>query len=396
LSCRSYPELSPMPDKVVIINVEDNEPNRYARHRILVDAGFITHDASTGYGALELVERHHPDLVLLDINLPDISGIDVCSRLKSSPEGTSILVLQISASATSAPHATAALNNGADGYLAEPVDANVLIATINALLRLRKAERQLQEANQALHSANANLAKANRDLRQSNQDLQQFAYFASHDLQEPLRQVTSFVQFIAQSAQSRLNEEEQKCLNFVVDGAQRMEQLIQALLSYAQLGHNEKIAHSEVDLDSVVDQVIVGMQDRLVESGGTIRKTPLPRVMGDPVQLGDVFQNLIGNSIKYRRPEMPLDVQISATSRSPGEVTVRVTDNGQGIKSDYHELIFLPFRRLHGREIPGTGIGLAICKRIVEAHGGKISIESEPAEGTTLDVSLLLAKQPLD
>jgi len=372
----------------VIVNVEDNEPNRYARHRILVDAGFTAYDSGTGQGALDLVALHRPDLVLLDINLPDISGIEVCRQLKSAPVNASIIVLQISASAITAPHATDALNNGADGYLAEPVDANVLIATINALLRLKRAERALQESNEALNLANQSLAKLNRDLRRSNDDLQQFAYFASHDLQDPLRTVTSFVEKIAHSASNRLTEEEQQCMSYVVDGAQRMERLIRALLSYAELGHGQRASHSEVDLNSVVERAIDELRDRIAEIGGKISKQPLPHIMGEPVQLTDVFRNLIVNAIKYRRSEVPLDIQISAVRESPAEIKISLQDNGQGIKRTYHDLIFLPFKRLHGHEIPGTGIGLAICKRIVEAHGGHIDVESSVGQGSVFHISL--------
>jgi two-component system, sensor histidine kinase and response regulator len=372
----------------VILNVDDNEPHRYVRSRILLDAGFTAYNAATGQQALEMAALYHPELILLDINLPDIDGIEVCRRLKSAPENASLLILQISASATTAPHATEALNNGADAYLAEPVDSTVLIATINALLRLRRAERELQEANTALHRANTSLASVNKDLRESNQDLQQFAYFASHDLQEPLRQVTNFVQLISQTAATRLTDEEQKFLNFVVEGAERMEHLIRALLSYSQLGHGERPVHSDVDLDVVIDRVIVDLSDRITESGTKLSVSSLPHVVGDSVQIADVFQNLIVNAIKYRRPDQPLEIEIGSTEESPGEVRITVRDNGQGIDPAYHELIFLPFKRLHGRDIPGTGIGLAICRRIIEAHGGRMGILSTVGEGTVFHFSL--------
>jgi signal transduction histidine kinase len=372
----------------IILNVDDNEPHRYARHRVLVEAGFTVHDAATGQGTLDLAARHKPDLVLLDINLPDIDGIEICRRLKSTAGYGSPFILQLSASATTAPHATEALNNGADAYLAEPVESTVLIATINALLRLRNAERELQSANSALHRANSSLASVNRDLRQSNQDLQQFAYFASHDLQEPLRQVTNFVQLISQTAADRLTEEEQKYLGFVVEGSERMEHLIRALLSYSHLGHGEQPVHACVNLNEVVDRVTEDLSGKINEAGGTITRSDLPLVVGDSVQLADVFQNLLVNAVKYRRAEIPLDVQIGARQDSPDEVTISIRDNGQGIDPAYHDLIFLPFKRLHGREIPGTGIGLAICRRIIEAHGGRIWTESGAEDGTVFHVSL--------
>ena len=372
----------------IILNVDDNEPHRYARHRVLVEAGFTTYDSGTGQGTLDLAARHNPDLVLLDINLPDIDGIEICRRLKATAGYGSPFILQLSASATTAPHATEALNNGADAYLAEPVESTVLIATINALLRLRNAERELQSANTALHHANSSLANVNRDLRQSNQDLQQFAYFASHDLQEPLRQVTNFVQLISQTAATRLTDEEQKFLAFVVEGADRMEHLIRALLSYSQLGHGERPAHTSVNLNEVVDQVIDNLSGKISEAGGRITRSDLPCVIGDSVQLADVFQNLLVNAVKYRRMERALDVHIGARQESPDEVTISVRDNGQGIDPAYHDLIFLPFKRLHGREIPGTGIGLAICRRIIEAHGGRIWTESMKQDGTVFHFSL--------
>ncbi|HTB12774.1 MAG TPA: ATP-binding protein, partial [Bryobacteraceae bacterium] len=270
----------------------------------------------------------------------------------------------------------------------EPVDSAVLIATIHALLRLRRAERDLQAANAALHHANASLASVNKDLRQSNQDLQQFAYFASHDLQEPLRQVTNFVQLISQTASPRLSAEEQKYLAFVVEGAERMEHLIRALLSYSHLGHGEHAAHTKVDLNAIVDRLVDDLSDRLTEADGEVTRTALPAVKGDSVQLADVIQNLLINSIKYRRAKEPLKVQICAAQDSPEEVTISLRDNGQGIEPAYHDLIFLPFKRLHGREIPGTGIGLAICRRIIEAHGGRIWIEPVDGPGTAFHFSL--------
>ncbi|HEX7363501.1 MAG TPA: response regulator, partial [Bryobacteraceae bacterium] len=195
-----------MPDPAVIINVDDNEPSRYVRSRILVHAGFTVHEAATGAEAVRLIEQK-PDLVLLDVHLPDVNGIELCRRIKAAPENASVIVLQISASATTAPHAVSALESGADGYLTEPVDPDVLVATVRSLLRLRKAERELLAANERLQVLN-------RELRRSNEDLQQFAFAASHDLQEPLRSITSFASLLERAAREKLSAAELQYLTF--------------------------------------------------------------------------------------------------------------------------------------------------------------------------------------
>src|SRR5579863_4525068 len=155
----------------ILINVDDNEPARYTRTRVLRHAGFVVHEAGTGGDTLRLISEVQPDLVLLDVHLPDLSGIEVCRRIKHQSESSSIIVLQISASAISAPQATVALNTGADSYLVEPVDPDVLVATVRALLRLRTAERALARANQELSEKNLELQQVNKALRLSNEDL---------------------------------------------------------------------------------------------------------------------------------------------------------------------------------------------------------------------------------
>lgn len=196
----------------VILNVDDHEGSRYARNRILSGAGFEVHDAGTGEATLDYVAKFAPDLILLDVHLPDIDGIEVCRRLKATPVGPALIIVQISASATGAPHATAALNSGADAYLTEPIDAEVLIATVRAMLRLRRAERDLSIANVRLQALNA-------ELRRSNEDLQQFAYIASHDLQEPLRNVSTFVELIAEKLAGKIGPEIDEYFNHVIAGA---------------------------------------------------------------------------------------------------------------------------------------------------------------------------------
>lgn len=361
-----------------IINVDDHAASRYAKRRTLIEAGFTVCDAANGAEALDLIGCENPDLVLLDVNLPDVNGIEVCRRIKAAP-GSSALVLQISASAVAAPQATAALNSGADAYLTEPVDPDVLVATIRALLRLRQAERELATANESLE-------RVNRELHRSNEDLEQFAFAASHDLQEPLRTVSSFATLLERSAASKLSGKEHEYLSYIVSGSRRMRELIEDLLTYSQVGQKPMMA-GPVDLRSVVAQALENLRGGIADSGATIKWEWLPAVRGDEAQLCHIFQNLIGNSIKYARTGVPPTIWLSAL-REDSQWVICVRDDGIGIDKAYFQVIFGAFKRLHGREIPGTGIGLAVCRKVVEAHGGRIWVESVLGEGSAFRFTL--------
>ena len=216
----------------VLLNVDDHGVSRYARGRILSSEGFRVYDAASGEEALAFFEKYDPDLILLDVHLPDVDGIEVCRRLKLKQQA-SVMVLQISASALSAAHAKAALDAGADAYLMEPVDPDVLVATVRALLRLHHAERALTQANRQLEILN-------KELQRSNQDLQQFAFAASHDLQEPLRTISTFSQLLEREFGDQLNEKQRGYFQRVAAGASRMSVLIRDLLAYSQAGRGDR------------------------------------------------------------------------------------------------------------------------------------------------------------
>jgi signal transduction histidine kinase len=373
-----------MTPTAVLLNVDDHEAARYARSRILSSAGFRVHDAGSGKETLDLARKLQPDLVLLDVHLPDVDGIEVCRQLKEAQLNTSVMVLQISASALSAAHAKEALDAGADAYLMEPVDPDVLVATVRALLRLHLAERSLMHANRQLEILN-------KELQRSNQDLQQFAIAASHDLQDPLRTMSIYTQLITQELGDQLSEQHKGYLKWVTDGTTRMQALIHDLLAYSQVGREGR-AQAIVDLNGVAQAAIAELAEQLQMAGGVIEiPQPLPSVWGDQASLVSLVQNLLSNSIKYRSPDRTLAIQIHATQTSPVEWTIRVTDNGIGISPDYHEHIFRPFKRLHGFGIPGSGVGLALCQRIVEEFGGRIWVESVPDEGSSFCFTLRAA-----
>jgi len=370
-----------MSEVPILLNVDDHEVARYAKTRILSGAGFRVHEASSAAETLSLAAKHRPDLVLLDVHLPDGNGIDICRQIKAAQDGTSVMVLQISASAVSAANAKEALDAGADGYLMEPVDADVLVATVKALLRLHRAERSLVHANRQLEIVNA-------ELQRSNRDLQQFAFAASHDLQEPLRTISTFSQLIEQELNEGLTDVQKTYFRRVSASTKRMQALIHDLLAYSRVGREGR-PPSVVELDAVVRAAKLNLSEQIAETGGRIEVLqPLPAVLGDFTNLISVFHNLLSNSLKYRDPNRAPVIQIIASQESVAQWTIRVKDNGIGINQKYHQRIFEPFKRLHGSEIPGTGIGLALCQRIVETEGGRITVESTPGEGSTFSVTL--------
>jgi PAS domain S-box-containing protein len=228
--------------------------------------------------------------------------------------------------------------------------------------------------------AELELAQKARDLTRSNIELEQFAYVASHDMQEPLRMMSSFTQLLARRYADKLDATAREFMSFIVDGASRMQRLIDDLLLYSRVG--TRAARFElIDCDAVIEQALANLKPSIDETGAVVTRDRLPLVVADAVQIGQLFQNLIGNAIKYHAAAPPR-IHV-AGRREGGDWVLSVRDNGIGIDPKHWQRIFVVFQRLHTRdEYPGTGIGLAICKKIVERHGGRIWLESEPGRGS--------------
>jgi signal transduction histidine kinase len=246
-------------------------------------------------------------------------------------------------------------------------------------------EAMRSELVAALEDARASQA----ELLRSNAELEQFAYVASHDLQEPLRKVASFCQLLEKRYGDRLDERGRQYIDFAVDGAKRLQVLINDLLTFSRVGRADQI-RVRLPLDAPLDAAITALQAAVEESGAVIeRPGPLPEVLGDATLLTMLWQNLIGNGIKFRAPDRSPRIRITASGPSEDMWQFCVEDNGIGIPPEFAEKVFIIFQRLHGRDAyPGTGIGLAICKRIVEHHGGQIHLDSGYTGGTRICFTL--------
>lgn len=255
----------------------------------------------------------------------------------------------------------------------ESADGTLVTAAIRDITRRKAAE--------------AHLLRKLDELYRSNEELQQFAYIASHDLQEPLRMVASYTQLLAKRYKGRLDSDADEFIAFAVDGASRMQRLIQDLLTYSRVG-TKGTELVETSSDEALRYALVNLRGAIEEGGALVTHDPLPSVLADEMQLIQLFQNLVGNAIKYQGEGVP-QIHVSARRNGEDRWIFSVQDNGLGIDSQYFERIFGMFQRLHKREdFAGTGIGLAVCKKIVERHGGKISVESEPGHGSTFRFSL--------
>jgi light-regulated signal transduction histidine kinase (bacteriophytochrome) len=259
---------------------------------------------------------------------------------------------------------------------------------------LRKEIADRAQAEHQLQVKTRELLQKSVELRRSNADLEQFAYVASHDLQEPLRMVASYVQLLQRRYQGTLDEQADKYIFYAVDGAKRMQSLIGGLLEYSRIGHGH-VDPRPVHVEAAVEQVLASLHSGIHESGATVTHTPLPTICGDGTQVAQIFQNLVANAIKFRHPNVAPKIHIGC-SITNGEALFTVEDNGIGISPDFSERIFVIFQRLHTRsEYAGTGIGLSICKKVVEAHGGRIWVDSELGKGARFSFTLPLEARPL-
>lgn len=316
------------------------------------------------------------DLVLADYNLRGWRGMESIEILHE--QGVDIPVIVVTG-ALGEVNAVECIKQGAADYVLKD---NLL--RLPMVVRRALREGQLRQQHR----------RDQEELLRSNQDLEQFAYVASHDLQEPLRMVAIFTRLLGERYRGKLDEQADKYIQFASEGAIRMQTLIQDLLAFSRVGRGG-IAAKRVDCNQVVEQALKDLHTSIQKSGARINWDPLPVVVADGGLLTQLFQNLIGNAIKFRRLEHPT-IHVSAREQ-PLEWQFAVADDGIGMMPEHGEIIFQIFKRLHTRaEYPGNGLGLAICKKIIEHHGGRIWVESKPGEGSTFHFTLPKRQPPAE
>ena len=403
------------PADVHILVVEDSSTQAFKlRHLLLQHFGKVT-VAAHGAEALPLMEADPPTLVISDVNMPEMDGHELCRRIRASERFAAIPVILITA-LTDQSEAIKGLQCGASGFLTKPYDEGHLLARIHFLLANPDLRRPRSEAgvevmlggkkyfiasereqildlllstyelavwkNRELREATEKLKAQTVELQRSNRELAQFAAVASHDLQEPLRMVSSYLGLLERRAAEKLDDKEKSFMHFAVDGAVRMQQMITDLLAYSRVSTHAG-EFLPTDLNAVLADALANLEAARAEHGATITHDVLPAVSIDKPRFVQLFQNLIGNALKFTAPDRPPEVHLGC-ARQGDEWIFSVRDNGIGIEERDFERIFELFQRLHSRtEYPGTGIGLAVCKKIVERHGGRLWLESEFGKGTT-------------
>jgi signal transduction histidine kinase len=397
-------------DAVKILLVDDKPENLVALEAVLDGLGQELVKAQSGKEALRACLEHDFAAILLDVKMPDMDGFETAAMIRERERSCDVPIIFLTA-LKSEEHLFRGYYMGAVDYLYKPIVPEVLRSKVAVFVDLCRKNRLLKKHAEALEQKNAELERLiaerikaeddvrtlnaeleqrvgerTRELSRSNDELRQFAYVASHDLQEPLRTVASYAQLLAKRYRGKLDADADEFIRYMVEGVTRMHTLLNDMLAYSRVTETKDKVLLPANTEGVLKSATMNLEASIRETSAEVTHDPLPTVLGDEIQLTQVFQNLISNAIKYRSDDPPR-IHISAEQQNE-QWTFSVQDNGMGIDPQYSDRIFGIFKRLHGRELPGTGMGLAICKRIIERHRGRIWVESGPGKGSIFRFTL--------
>ncbi len=401
----------------MILIVDDNQENIFSLKSLLELNKFRVDTAASGAEALRKILRQSYSLIILDVQMPDMDGFEVAEAVSGYSKSKDIPILFLSAVNTHKRFVAKGYSSGGIDYVTKPFDPDILLLKVKTFYRLSEQRRQLNAMEKSLREEielrkqaesvlevkvqerTRELLKSNQRLEESNKDLQQFAYIASHDLQEPLRKIQTFSNLILDK---HVDEKEKivSYINKISTSASRLRTLVNDLLDYSRIYSEERF--EKVDLNKIIVDVLSDLELQVKARECVVEITPLPVVDGVSSQLRQVFQNLISNSIKFARKDATCQIritgelvaskQINAQASAEGKYCrISIQDNGIGFKPEFSQRIFEIFQRLNGRnEFEGTGIGLAIVKKVVDRHDGLIYASSQENEGATFTIILPL------
>jgi two-component system sensor histidine kinase/response regulator len=379
-----------------ILMVDDEPGNLLALEAVLEDLGHELVRAYSGRDALRRLMTEEFAVILLDVQMPGMDGFETAGLIRSRERSRQTPIVFLTAVGRSEEEMSRGYQVGAMDYLVKPFIPEILRYKVAVLMELHAKTRALQAANDRLLSLNATLEERVRErtaelecrslqLARSNEDLNQFASAASHDLREPLRSMGTYLYFLERDLGEGLGPEARGHLGLAKEAARRMDGMIAGLLAFSGLDAAGRL-DGAVDCGAVVREAIEMLAKAIQDREALLVVGPLPKATGDAALLRQVFQNLIDNALKFAREAPRIEV-----GGEPRGATVQlwVRDNGIGIQEKDYERVFKLFKRLHARdEYPGTGLGLALCKKIVERHGGRMWVESKPGEGSTFYFTL--------
>lgn len=407
-----------------ILLVDDREDNLLSIETILAPSGYQFVKANSGRQALKvLLSEFDFAIILMDVKMPNLDGFETASLIYEREKLRHIPIIFVTANNYGDENMFKGYQSGAIDYIFKPFNPDVLRAKVGVLIDLYRKNRLLLEQEQKLIVINRNLEREINErknseekvkllnhkllenianLESANKDLERFAFMASHDLQEPLRKIRMFSERLFTKYEEVLKDDA-KLMNRIQQAAERMQALIVDILAFSRIS-KDKSAFVESDLNKVLKELLVEMEEEITETHTTISIETLPSLFVSPTLIRPLFQNLIGNAIKYRKKEVPVKIEITSEisrginghDKNPVNRYCRIfiRDNGIGFDQKYAEEIFGMFRRLqHTGDYAGTGVGLALCKKIADLHNGFISARSKVNDGSTFIVSLPLNQQ---
>jgi signal transduction histidine kinase len=370
------------------ILIIDDDPNKLNLLEVLLkvlNQNIIK--CNSGEDGLRALLKYEVAVILLDVRMPVMDGFETAKIIRERTKTSTVPIIFITAYNVGEYNASKGYSLGAVDYIFFPFNEEFLLAKVRVFLDLYFLRKKEQKQAEQLAKINEELLHTNKRLEQSNRDLEQFAYVASHDLQEPLRMVTMFTQLLDKKYSHQLDEDAHEYIQFAVNGAKKMQMLIHDLLTYSRIstqGKNFKIKNAT----EILKEAINNLKPLIDENDAVITYDPLPAIYCVETQIMRLFQNLLSNAIKFRKENESPRIHISCKQIDDIN-TFEVKDNGIGISSEYFERIFVIFQRIEVQtKYPGTGIGLSVCKKIVEWHDGKIWLESKENEGTTFFFTL--------